>query len=108
MQIPNCYLTDVEFRALEKIHFRIFKTLEEKGLAPKREPVPGTTLERISPKSYREWRKLSQQPGELFEILRRHAIARRRGFLSLQLPNHPVNLIRELRALKAARIVRRV
>jgi hypothetical protein len=97
-------MTRNKFCAAEGISLLTYKLLHLNKLAPEERIIPGTlSVVDITPEAYARWRKMVQQPdSKAAEIVRRGKIARRRGLLSAKSPTHPANLIRELRALKAA------
>src|SRR5215831_9271250 len=104
MPIPPCDISRIEFCADQNITLETYVKLKKHNAAPEERVVPGTKLERITPAAYRAWLTMLKQPdSKAAQILRDAAAARRRGLLSLKSPNHPMNLLKELKALKAAR-----
>ena len=103
MPVPPCDISRGEFCTFQNIPLETYLKLKQHKAAPEEYRVPGTKLERITPAAYRAWLTMSKQPGsKAAEILYKAIAARRRGLLSLKSPNHPMNLLKELKALKAA------
>jgi hypothetical protein len=98
-------MTRDQFCAAEGFGLLTYKKLHFNGLAPEERIIPGTSIVDITIEAQRAWRKMiKQQPkSQAAEIVRRGLQGSRRGVLSLKSPGHPANLIKELRALKAAR-----
>jgi len=104
MPVPPCDISPIEFCALFQIKSHIFNELKRHRLGPEIHQPPGTDLERISPAAIRAWQESIKDPNcKAAKILRQHAFAIQRGLKGLKSPNHPANLIKELKALKAAR-----
>jgi len=97
-------MTRNKFCAAEGISLLTYKLLHLNKLAPEERIIPGTlSVVDITPEAYARWRKMVQQPNsKAAEIIRRGKIARRRGLLATKSPNHPVNLIKKLRARESA------
>jgi hypothetical protein len=103
MPVPPCDISRIEFCADQNIDLKTYLKLKQHNAAPEEYRVPGTKLDRITPASYRAWLTMSKQPGsKVAQILQDAVAARRRGLLSLKSPNHPMNLLKEYKALKAA------
>ena len=103
MSVPPCDISRGEFCTFQNIPLETYLKLKNHNAAPEERVVPGTKLERITPAAYRAWLTMLKQPdSKAAQILRDAAAARRRGLLSLKSPNHPMNLLKELKALKAA------
>jgi hypothetical protein len=103
MPIPPCEISRLEFCADQNINLKTYLKLKQHGVAPEERLIPGTKLERITPAAYRAWLAMIKQPGnKAVEILRDAEAARHRGLQSLKSPGHPSNLLKELKALKAA------
>jgi hypothetical protein len=98
-------MTRDKFCEAEGFGLLTYRKLHFNGLAPEERILPGTSIVDITVEAHRAWRKMiKQQPdGKAAEIVRRGREGSQRGALSLKSPNHPANLIKELRALKAAR-----
>src|SRR5215831_11302376 len=103
MSVPPCDISRGEFCTFQNIPLETYLKLKQHNVAPEEYRIPGTKLERITPAAYRAWLTMLKRPGnKAAEILRDAVAARRRGLLSLQSPKHPSNLLKELKALKAA------
>jgi hypothetical protein len=103
MSVPPCDISRGEFCTYQNINLKTYLKLKQHNVAPEEYRIPGTKLERITPAAYRAWLTMVKQPdSKAAQILHDAVSARRRGLLSLKSPNHPMNLLKEFKALKAA------